>query len=204
MLTLHKQSRLHSLLHPRISITNGPMILMTGTTRTMMTGILRTRMSGPKLQTTMMVAIRLSGETEGTVISVAEGSHAAPSMVTVVAAEVAMIGRTRMTDSKVATIATTMVRVVPSTRTATTRTDKVATEVDEVVAWIGRGLTAAAWTEEVQEVAHEETREDAVAADSEEANQAKGYRPVVRGLSSSASEHTRHDRLNSQLPQHFG
>lgn len=201
MLILRKASRQLSLLLPRISTTNGRMILMTGTTKTMMTGVLRTKMSGPKLQTTMMVATKLNGETGETGSSVAEGSPVAASTVTAAEAEAAVTGPTRMTDR--ATTATTMAKVATtSTRMAITRTDKVeATEVDGA-GWTGPGQTAAAWTEEVQGVVREETHGDVV--DSEEANQAKGYRPVVLGLSSSASEHTRHDRLNSQLLQHFG
>jgi len=168
----------------------------------MMTGVTRIRMSGLNLQT-MMVATRPSEETEETASSVAEGSPAEPSMVMVDEAEVAVIGPTKTIDRVATTIVTIMVKVATSIRMATTRMVKADTEVDGAV-WIDPGLTVVAWTEEAHgEVVHEETLADAAVA-LEEASQGKEYQPVVQGLSSSASEQTRHDRLISQLPQQLG
>lgn len=152
----------------------------------------------------MMVDTKLSATTETAVTgsSVAEERAVDHSMALVEdeEEEVVVSEVTRTTDNKGVTTATIIVRAEISTRMAT-RIVKVVVSGAEVV-WTDLDLTVVEWNEEALGVVRGVPPE--VGVDTEVAKPVgKAYQLVVLGLSSSASEHARHDRLSSQPPQHF-
>lgn len=169
---------------------------MTGTIAMMIGTISKeVKTTGLIILTIMTVVTKLRGGNVATGSSVGVASPAASTTATVAEGEAAAAvtdPTSRTTGPSTAT--TTAREATITTRTATTRTAKEAVTEDGAVR-TEPDLTVVAWTEEAPEVLREGTPEAAVAVHTEVARpEAREFLVEVLGLSSSASEHTRHDR----------